>query len=115
MTKRQRRREIDRNNKVLIEALENNKVISKQSKSLSKSRNTLSQTVMLARRYGGATYDKIANKIAATSHSNDDNVKTPVTTASPANNSPIREEPTMLIEVPNTDKEAHKYLESLNF
>ena len=57
---------------------------------------------MLARRYGGATYDKVASKVAQHSHSINEMV-TPVTTQSPENDTPIREEDTELIEVPKSD------------
>ena len=42
ITKKQRRREIDKNNKKLVQALQEAKMINNVGKSMSKSRNTLS-------------------------------------------------------------------------
>ena len=63
VSKRSRRKEIDKNNRQIFEALQDSKAINFFGISLPKSRNTLSQTVLLAHRYGGPTYKRAASVI----------------------------------------------------
>ena len=63
VSKKQRRREIDRNNRKMLQALQDFKAIQPVSKSQPKSRNNLSQAVVLASRYGGHSYKRAASAI----------------------------------------------------
>lgn len=70
---------------------------------------------MLARRYGGQSYEKVASKIIKQDKILIKSLATAQTHQSPRSISPIKEEKTVLVEVPFKDKKAHEYLESLNF
>ena len=114
VNQRKRKREINKNNKKIIDALQDDKVLSFEQECIPRNRQSRSQTILLAQRYGGDKFQKSTNFLSKHRRADSTENKTHQTLISAIRDEKIKEEDMPKVEVHNNDKAAQDYLVSKN-